>query len=283
VERNTDKVYSPCTGTKYNRTSHILSKKEKNTRGRRLFAIVTIMMKLISLNVEGTKHVLQVTKFLESQKADVVCLQEVTESMLEILKKLGYHTHFLPYCIHNNELEGIVITSKLPSQFSSHYYYFPEWGITERDIQNLRETYAQGIVTARIETGTGIYTIATTHFTWNKEGEVASENQRTDMSALLSFTKQLPPHILCGDFNIPRNHNPLYEQLLSGYVDAIPRQYTSSLDKNIHRCGSDNSKAHLFDSFMVDYIFTMKPYTATDVHLVFGVSDHAAVTATIQQ
>ena len=70
---------------------------------------------------------------------------------------------------------------------------------------------------------------------------------------------------------------------MSFYTDTIPANYTSSLDKTLHRKGDDPSRAHLFTDFMVDYLFTKPDYQASDVRLEFGISDHAAVVATISK
>ena len=98
---------------------------------------------------------------------------------------------------------------------------------------------------------------------------------------MLPIIDLLDPHVFCGDFNIPRGHNVLYETLTTRYTDSVPATYASSLDKNIHRKGDDISRAHLFTSFMVDYVFTQKPYQAENVRLEFGISDHAAVVADV--
>ena len=88
---------------------------------------------------------------------------------------------------------------------------------------------------------------------------------------------------MCGDFNIPRHYNPLYDELTKYYVDNIPLSYISSLDPTLHYAGSHPDKKMLFDSYMVDYIFTQTPYTATDVRLEFSISDHAGVVAHISK
>jgi endonuclease/exonuclease/phosphatase family metal-dependent hydrolase len=50
-----------------------------------------------------------------------------------------------------------------------------------------------------------------------------------------------------------------------------------------HRIGHLPEKQNLFTDYMVDYVFTQAPYTAHDVELVFDLSDHAAVVATISK
>jgi endonuclease/exonuclease/phosphatase family metal-dependent hydrolase len=141
----------------------------------------------------------------------------------------------------------------------------------------VKNGFKNGILCARATVQGDDFFVAVTHFTWGPEGEVATPEQHTSMDALLTYTENLEPHILCGDFNLPRDYNPLYERLAHAYTDNIPKTYTSSLDKNLHRLGDDSTKQHLFSSFMVDYILSRPPYLVSNVRLVFGVSDHAAV------
>jgi endonuclease/exonuclease/phosphatase family metal-dependent hydrolase len=125
------------------------------------------------------------------------------------------------------------------------------------------------------------YSIGTTHFTWTPDGDKPGFGQRADMKVFMEIVKKLPSHIMCGDFNIPRHHNALYENLTEIYTDTIPEKYKSSLDKTLHRIGHLPEKQTLFNDYMVDYVFTQPPYKASDVHLEFKLSDHAAVVATI--
>jgi endonuclease/exonuclease/phosphatase family metal-dependent hydrolase len=83
---------------------------------------------------------------------------------------------------------------------------------------------------------------------------------------------------LCGDFNAPRG-GEIFTTLASHYTDNIPSKYETSIHVALHRAGSvDGARlAHL----MVDGLFTTSGYAASDVRLEFGVSDHAAIVATI--
>ncbi len=236
-------------------------------------------MKLISLNVEGITHLDKVLPFLETERADVLCLQEAPEQLAVPLSKLGYQTTFAPMDIRQSGqeafTEGILLASRLPSSARSEYYHRPTEAIVPIDVTNVPGTVARAVIIASV----GDYTIATTHFTWSPRGEIASPEQQANMAALLETLAPLPPHILCGDFNIPRQHNPLYTNLTEHYTDTIPAQYKSSLDASLHRHGKNPELKFLFDSFMVDYLFTKGPYSAKNVTLRFGISDHAAVIA----
>lgn len=244
-------------------------------------------MKLISINIEGDKHLNRVLPFVSHELPDILCLQEVTRPTFSQLETMGYSCIFLPLTrrLYRDELleEGIALCTHTPVQNIQLYYYRgAETGLEIFRDDRINETYKNGVLSASVTLGEKSFTVATTHFTWTPDGELPSAEQINDMDVLLSHIETLEPHIICGDFNIPRNHNVLYKRLTERYTDSVPMTYASSLDASLHRLGSVPEKQHLFTSFMVDYIFTQPPYTACDVRLEFGLSDHAAVVATIQ-
>jgi exonuclease III len=244
-------------------------------------------MKLLSINIEGSKHLDAVLHFIEEEQADVVCLQEVQQHTLHLFAECGYETNFLPLtqrAIENKvAIEGVAICSRFPLKNTGHYiYHGDQTTVPVFDDAHIIKAYRNAILHGEVMHNGNTYTIATTHFTWNPDGSIASEEQIESMRKLRAYTETLPAHIICGDFNIPRNYNSLYSELLKSYKDEIPLKYTSSLDKVIHRHGGDADKEILFSSFMVDYIFTQAPYIARDVRLVFGLSDHAGVVGNIE-
>ena len=242
-------------------------------------------MKLISLNVEGSKHLDKTEAFINALKPDVICLQECDENTLSFLQKLNYTTHFLPVALRDYGTkilkEGVALASKLPMTTEGFVYFEPSAELNIFKSAFARETSKQGFVFGTIMLGTTPYHIASNHFTWTPDGNVPSQPQIEDMESFLAMTKDLPAHVMCGDFNIPRQHNYLYNNLTELYADNIPQTYKSSMDKSLHKLGSDTSKEILFTDYMVDYVFSKPPYLVTDVRFQFGVSDHAAVLATI--
>ena len=217
-----------------------------------------------------------------SERPEVICLQECPSIMSEILSDRQYYVSFTPLtlreCSDPKCQEGILLASLLPHHSAVHYY---RTGIDELRIFK-KEDYYHTMKKAVLYADVGGIHVATTHFTWTPEGSEPNEYQYQEMQLLLQYLDRLPPHVLCGDFNIPRGYNPIYEQyLLPRYVDAVPAEYTSSLDPTAHRMGNVPEKQHLFTQYMVDYIFTQKPLSAQDVRLIFEVSDHAAVVGEI--
>src|SRR3989344_7540447 len=87
------------------------------------------VLKLISLNIERAKHLDLVVPFLREQTPDVVCLQEVREPDIALLKKsinAGGHI-FAPMARHpsdgNPAVVGTCIISRIPIRKSVIDYY----------------------------------------------------------------------------------------------------------------------------------------------------------------
>jgi endonuclease/exonuclease/phosphatase family metal-dependent hydrolase len=247
-------------------------------------------MKIISLNVETDLHLERIIPFLEREKPDVICLQEVYGHMVVQFEQLGYRTYFLPMTqmVESERIAtfGVLIGTLLPSRMHETFYYTDKTGsdkIPLYDVTDKPHTTKQGVIALEVTHGTETYVIATTHFTWTADGANPCPEQIADMDAFLRATEHLPPHIMCGDFNIPRHQNYLYTHLIKQYHDTVPLKYTTSLDMSVHRLGAIPEKRALLNSYMVDYLFTQPPYGATDVRLEFGVSDHVAIVANVSK
>ena len=238
-------------------------------------------MKLISLNVEGNAHLDTVRDFLHDYQADVICLMEAPEDFTVWLKKEGYAVTFAPTTIRTNGrgtfTEGVVLASNQAHTTHCQYYHQPQPTIVHHDPINPHGTVARAVIVATFTFGT----LATTHFTWTPNGNQPGIEQIITLDALLAILTSCKPHYLVGDLNIPRHHNPLYKTLTSHYIDTIPESYRSSLDRSFHRLANSPEFQFLFNEFMVDYLLAHPSLEVQDVQLVFGVSDHAAITATI--
>lgn len=244
-------------------------------------------LKLISLNIELDRHLDAVLPFLRSERADIVCLQEVREKNIAALKQgLQMEVLYAPMCILDmkrapgedekgksrlvvNEAlikegpEGIAILTALNVRASRTDCYFgnprviPRWSAGP----NL------AFLSATFEKEGVQYTVGTTHFTWTPDGKESPE-QRRDMKKLLEILARFPDVVFCGDFNAPRG-GVIWAELAKRYKDNIPERYHSSLDPRLHCVG------HL--QRMVDGLFSTPHYRVFDVRLVEGISDHKAV------
>lgn len=238
-------------------------------------------MKLISINIEGRRHLHRIVPFLELEQPDIICLQETPEDLQDWLTQTGYHVTFAPMRYYTQDAisytEGVLIASTQPHTAQVHYYYGHPEKIPTYDPAKRRESLAHAVVCATLSE----YTVATTHLPAPPHGEQFYKPLATDITALRSYLSSVGPHILAGDMNTPRSINPSHPDLVNGYYDHIPAQYKSSLDASLHRLGSNPEKTQLFESFMVDHLVSTPEFTATDVRLQFGLSDHAGIVATL--
>ena len=243
-------------------------------------------LKLITLNIETNKHYNTVLPFLDKENPDVICLQEVPESFADNLNERGFQTSFAPMCIKNlgGELHsiGVMIASRLPFTTRSNYYHGSASDVVSFDNKNHPDTTSFVYLLADIVVDGDVYRIATTHAPDTKDGK-EDAFQIVCMNKALELLDVEQSHIICGDFNMPRNYNSIYKNFTEKYQDGIPLIYKSSLDKSKHRLGNKDLNQPIFDIYMVDYIFTQSPYEAKDVRLEFGVSDHAAVVGYISK
>lgn len=243
------------------------------------------MLKLISLNIEGPKHYNTVFPFIDSENPDVLCLQEAPEETRTFLQERGYKTAFAPMCQRTfgdtEHVIGILLATKLPQQTRVYYYWqSPEDISAPYDPKHPALSISNAYLIATIINKGKQYNIATTHVMDTRNG-ASDSHQEKGVSLLIKSLSKEPSHIICGDFNMPRHHNHLYEKFTRLYQDEIPNHYQSSLDRNLHRLGNVKIDQPIFDEFMVDYIFAKPEYEVTDERLEFGVSDHAAVVAHI--
>lgn len=250
-------------------------------------------MKLISLNIEGAKHWNLVDPFLKSERADVICLQEVFKKDAErAAETLGMQTSFAPMFLRPYgepavlEQEGIAILSRSPMRdVAIRNYHVPAKDIVLIDETDggahINTTVRRSLLSTTIENDEGAFTIATTHFTWTPDG-MPRDYQYGAAENLLKALEAFPDVALCGDFNVPRGVNDIYERFAAKYSDVIPPDYASSLDLTLRRPRTNPETARRLAGYMVDYLFLSAAYRAVGVRLAPGVSDHYAIVADLR-
>ena len=248
---------------------------------------LSAMLKLISLNVERSKHLSRNIPFFLAEQPDVLCLQEAFEADLErIQRELSLpFLIWLPDVFIDNETNstgkpgysGQAIFSRLPlTDAGKAYYYMPKQGITleMKQMADVRSTNAQGIIWASVKKDGETFTIANTHFTWTPDG-YPNTHQEVDFASLKVILSGLSSHILVGDLNAPRGRG-IWEKFSALYnQDNIPAEIKSTVDPDWHHF------PHLVH--VVDCLFTDSAYMATGVRIVSGLSDHRAVVAGIRR
>lgn len=250
------------------------------------------MKKLLTVNIEGDKHLERVRPFIAEENPDIVCLQEAFRDDVQDLLGSEFQIEFLPMCLKermDSSLApwGVAIATRIQAhQVIREYYQQPTTTLVPYDgvtIHTKRKTIWQGVVGVTIEDGDKMLTIFTTHFTWTPDG-ASNEYQASDMKALLSFLETQEPHVLCGDFNVPRKQNDMYPVLAAHYTDHVPQEYVTSMYVPLHRTKDDPVEGPRVGSFMVDYILsTPMAYSVSPADMRGNVSDHCALISTIEK
>jgi endonuclease/exonuclease/phosphatase family metal-dependent hydrolase len=236
-------------------------------------------IKFISVNIERDRHINKICNLIQKENQDVICFQEIMQDKAQaIASTFGYFCLFTPTTRHelvDDQWEGIAILSRYPFyNINLHQYAGPSETpavFTKFPVSVLHQTrrYILQVVEFRVENK--IYRFANTHFTWSPNGQ-ADEFQRLHLKLMLADLERYPSIVLSGDFNAPRGRE-IFSTIAERYKDNIPAHYQTSLDENLHRCG--------YLPYVVDGLFSTPDYKISDVGLVFGVSDHAAVRAEI--
>jgi endonuclease/exonuclease/phosphatase family metal-dependent hydrolase len=239
----------------------------------------TASCSVLTLNIEGDRHLNQVTALLQQLQPEVACLQEVFKVHLPQLAEAmgGAEYHFVPMLLIDGKggsrfpplgEYGLAFFSRLPmGPVQVKYYAGDPAHLPIRQDGKPNQTNRL-VLWTDVQVGNEWLRIATTHFTWSERGELTplqAENFATLRSIYLSDIRE---GLFCGDFNAPRG-GEIYHQLTQMFQDNIPPDITTTLDKDLHRAGDLQ--------FVVDYLFTAGPYQITDVQLHAGVSDHLGV------
>ena len=244
-------------------------------------------IKIISANIEGHKHFSRLLPFLKREQADIVCLQEVFKVDLpELSAALQMEGTYVPMAkvtetsVHQPEARGdwgVAQLTRLPVTEQQHRTYFG----TENVIPPFFEkgnpnSMNRVILWSTVTADNQAYTVATTHFTWSKDGYFTAEQDR-DYRALQEVLDTIPEFVLCGDLNSPRGLEAgnVFSQLSAKYTDHIPPEVKTSIDGDYHKAGQL--------MLMVDSMFSTSEYQLSDVRVVGGVSDHKAVVGMIEK
>lgn len=238
-------------------------------------------IKIVSINIEGDKHLVRILPFLKKVQPDVICFQEMFADDVPLFE---------------TELKGSIIFTPLTTMTIAHQTMNAPrglWGIAvwtrkgvvvkkqiidyyrgnELDVHepfNPAVPFSRAVQIVLCMVKKKRFMVANTHFTWTPDGK-ADDRQREDQMKLLVLLKPYKDLILCGDFNAPRGQE-VYRQFAQTYVDQLPEHITTTLDPELHRFKSTNTLA-------VDSIFTTASYKASSFSVETGLSDHKALIA----
>ena len=177
------------------------------------------MLKLISLNIERSRHYDRWIPWVQGEKPDVLCLQELPEEDIPMVEaqtglKLCVFVPLTKVALspegRTNMVMGQAILAQVPAEHTHSLKYYGQG--TGREVFD--DTTAQGkvatsayyVAVAEIGLGGSLYRIATTHFVWTPNGQ-SDEHQRIACTNLLNVLEDVGDIILCGDFNAPRGRD----------------------------------------------------------------------------
>ena len=236
-------------------------------------------IKILSLNIEGDKHLPQVMKLVKQEKPDVVCLQEVFEEDFHLFhRQFNMQGIFMPAVWIDSPGApgfgkqgpfGVALLSLLAGEFGGDYYF-------KRRSSELPRYHGKPnagnrcLIWQKIANG---LTIATTHFTWSKNGQT-TQKQRRELASLSQLLDKLQPDILCGDFNAPRGQE-IWSAISGRLIDNIPAEAKTTLDSKLHYANGVE--------LVVDGFFTSptSKIMVKSLKLIDKASDHLAVSAII--
>ncbi len=248
-------------------------------------------MKLISVNIEGRRHLDKLAEFFTKNTADVVCFQEIFKMDLELVSEMlgGMHGEYASLTTFTKENrfthqlfgeQGIACFSAHPMEVTSHLYLNPHresnGDESDGEVPEFTDPLSpvRKLLVAQIEVDGVIYPVATTHFVWTPNGKDNPE-QWEALESLKKVFAKYDELIFCGDLNAPRGEK-VFTAFAELFTDYIPQEYVTSLDPDIHPIGKTAN-------LMVDGLFLTDGFVARDVKLHAGVSDHKAITATIEK
>lgn len=230
------------------------------------------MLRVVSVNIEGEKHLESVADFLRAEQPDVLCLQEVLETDVPFFASIiGEAVLFVPMKQKEGQIEGIAMISRYPMKAREQQYAgvvggdLPLYDKTSYESKVLTQRYS--LLTAVITTDESEYRICTTHMPVTEGGQV-TEYQIAAVNALIKELDSIGEFVLLGDLNAPRGE-PSFALFSERYRDNVPEHYDSSLDPVLHRAAPLKK--------MVDGCFSTDAYTVKQTRFQCGISDHCAL------
>jgi endonuclease/exonuclease/phosphatase family metal-dependent hydrolase len=235
-------------------------------------------MKLLSINIEDTKHISTVTALITKEQPDILCLQEVCEKNLEDFSRLIGGTYSFAAMAYKDTLDdriGVAVFTALPVVYTTHLLKEADKTLTsyvDASFEDRFRSQSYYALEALVTDADGCeYRFYTIHLPVT-EGGSTSDFQLEVVDSLLSTLAQHEDAIVAGDSNAPRG-GEAFSRITAKYRDNIPLNYTTSIDGSLHRAGALQH--------MVDVLFTTPAYQVMNVRFIDGVSDHYALVAEV--
>jgi endonuclease/exonuclease/phosphatase family metal-dependent hydrolase len=242
-------------------------------------SLTDMPLKLLTLNIEGDRHLDEVCSAIGVYLPHIVCLQEVLEADCARLAAIGGYQvkHAVTTRMPLGAKGGIrnwgdAVLTRVPLQDQTVTCY-----AADSRIRVFRQPTdpRPALIATELEHDGQTYRIATTHFTWSSNGQ-ATDEQYEDFGRLKQALAAYPHYVLCGDFNAPRRGEMFakFTDELS-LIDHLPPSVTSTIDPKFHYAGALQ--------LVVDTIFSTPHYQVCDVRILEGISDHKGVLASVRR
>ncbi len=247
---------------------------------------VSESLKILSVNIERSKHLARVKAFIEQEQPDVLCIQELCQRDIEFFAALmGSSLHFAPMtrqpAEERLETVGVGIVARAPLATPSTAYYsgsaqvIPEIRFVQ-ETDGYRAIDPQSIAEVMLAGSYRGFRIATTHLNVTREG-LSTLYQHDSARRLIALADAQAQRagglLLTGDFNAPRGR-ATFDLLAEHFIDGVPAHYTSSIDGSLHRAGAI--------PYMVDGLFHTSSYQLLEARLHTGISDHCALSCILR-
>ena len=235
-------------------------------------------LKLLTLNIENSRHLERVRATIDEHSPDILCLQEVIESDCAYLaSSAGYTVKYalsghLQTKLGPERNWGVAVLSRVPVIRQKLSYYADD--LRMRLLREPNDPRRVLVVTELEHLGQQ-YRIITTHFTWTPNATIDDE-QRADFVRVKSLLSEYPDYVLCGDFNAPRGRE-MFGKFVDELhlIDHLPAHVQSTLDPQFHRAGDLR--------LVVDTIFSTSHYQISNVRVLDGISDHKGILALVER
>jgi endonuclease/exonuclease/phosphatase family metal-dependent hydrolase len=251
--------------------------------------VLTIRGKRVcTVNCNGKRLNPDLVSFLQENLFDILCLQEVTETIFFAIKAACGYTHAVWAPVQDLLKEstdetfeplGLAILSNVPPLNVRRNYFgdFALETVLKREEPENREPL-HNVVHALLLTAEcyGV-TVATIHAPWTKAGTFTRFQQFAAQRVNVMLSDISGPLLLCGDLNAPRGRGG-YEIYGRDLEDAVPVDVQCSLDATHY--GAAGAATSAPPQVMVDTIMT-RNLRITDFQVHSGISDHVGFSGTV--
>ncbi|MCW2294823.1 exonuclease III [Pseudomonas sp. BIGb0408] len=238
-------------------------------------------LNIASINIERSRHLPRVEAFVNRERPELLCLQELCERDIPFFEDLmGGRMSFAPMVRYPGEGPsdvvgvGMIAREVVPTDVVAEYYSGSAESIREMTfsiMQGQRTADPLSIAEVMLTATVRGMRIAVTHLNVTPLGS-STAYQRESAGKLIQLAqaqaRQAGDLLLVGDFNAPRGR-ATFDLIAEHFIDGVPAHYTSSIDGSLHRAGDI--------PFMVDGLFHTAGYRLKNASMSSGVSDHCAL------